>query len=48
MDESNEVVQVLTQSTWDNRNRFDVVNFCRNRLNCHSPTINGSNLSQIY
>ena len=32
MDESNEVVQVLTQSTWDNRNhyRFDVVNFCRN------------------
>ena len=32
MDESNEVVQVLTQSTWNNRNhyRFDVVNFCRN------------------
>ena len=32
MDESNEVVQVLTQSTWDNRNHycFDVVNFCRN------------------
>ena len=32
MDESNEVVQVLTQSIWDNRKhyRFDVVNFCRN------------------
>ena len=30
MDESNEVVQVLTQSTWDNRNRFNVVNCCRN------------------